>query len=50
MDVTVRISRKGNIEVIVTDETGYNPDVIDDMTRRARETALAVRNALLAET
>lgn len=42
VDVTVRISREGDVEVTIGDEGGYTPDVIDDLARRAREQAVAV--------
>lgn len=46
VDVTVKVTREGDVEVIIGDETGYSPDVVDDFCSRARETALATHREL----
>lgn len=44
MDVTVRITRDGDVEVTIADDAGYSPDLADDLCRRARQTAVAVHH------
>jgi hypothetical protein len=46
MDVTVRVSKEGDVEVTIGDETGYSPDVCDDFIRRCREAAIAAHHEL----
>lgn len=46
MEVTVVVDTDGCVTVTVSDEAGYSPDVVDDMCRRARETALATHGEL----
>lgn len=48
MDVTVEIERDGRVIVTISDETGYNPEVVDTVCRQARDTALAVHREVTA--
>lgn len=46
MDVTVTVTPDGEVSVTVSDDTGYSPDLAEDLCRRARETAITAHTDL----
>lgn len=48
VEVSVEIDPDGRVSVTISDETGYNPEVVETMTRQAGDRALAVHQQLTA--